>query len=227
MLITIDDVLTQTELAEARKLLAASAWENGLSTAGTQAAKSKNNQQLPETAKHLPRLRQLVLSALNRNALFFTAVLPQRILPPQFNRYGGDTNFYGNHVDNAMRRLPDGSGYMRSDVSATLFLSDPDSYDGGELLVEDTYGSQTVKLKAGSMVIYPAASVHQVLPVSRGERQACFMWMQSMIRSADRRRLLFDMDMALLALRQTHGDTDPVIRLTGTYHNLLRLWAES
>lgn len=226
MLITIDDVLTPEELAEARTMLANSTWDNGQTTAGTQAAKSKNNQQLAETACHLAKLRLLVLNALNRNALFFTATLPQRILPPLFNRYSGGTNFYGNHVDNAMRRLPDGS-YMRSDISATLFLADPDSYDGGELMVEDTYGSQKIKLKAGSMVIYPASSVHQVIPVTRGERLACFMWVQSMIRSTEQRRLLFEMDMALLDLRHTYGDTDPVIRLTSSYHNLLRTWAET
>ncbi|BBP01303.1 Fe2+-dependent dioxygenase [Sulfuriferula nivalis] len=226
MLITIDDVLTQEELTEVRNLLANSSWDSGHTTAGTQAAKSKNNQQLAETAQHLDKLRLLVLGALNRNALFFTAALPQRILPPLFNRYSGGTNFYGNHVDNAMRRLPDGS-YMRSDVSATLFLADPDSYDGGELMIEDTYGSQKIKLQAGSMVIYPASSVHQVLPVTHGERLACFMWIQSMVRNTEQRRMLFEMDMALLDLRHTHGDTDPVIRLTSSYHNLLRTWAET
>lgn len=226
MLITIDDVLTPEELAEVRKLLADSTWDSGQITAGTQAAKSKNNQQLAETAQYLGKLRLLVLSALNRNALFFTATLPQRILPPLFNRYSGGTNFYGNHVDNAMRRLPDGR-YMRSDVSATLFLADPESYEGGELVIEDTYGSQSIKLKAGSMVIYPASSVHQVLPVTHGERVACFLWIQSMVRSAEQRSLLFEIDMALLDLRHTHGDTDPVIRLTSSYHNLLRTWAET
>ncbi|MCX7627342.1 MAG: Fe2+-dependent dioxygenase [Methylophilaceae bacterium] len=227
MLITIDDVLTPNELAEARRLLADSPWISGRVTAGTQAAQVKNNQQLPEDAPHLPVLRRLVLGALQRNALFFTAALPLKILPPFFNRYGGDANHYGFHVDNAMRLLPDGSGYVRADVSATLFLSDPQTYDGGELVIDDTFGRHSIKLKAGSMVVYPSSSVHQVMPVTRGERVACFMFMQSMVRDPGRRRLLYEMDMALLQLRQTLGETDAVVSLTGTYHNLLRQWAES
>ncbi|KAF0191609.1 MAG: PKHD-type hydroxylase [Gammaproteobacteria bacterium] len=226
MLITIDDVLTAEELVAMQDMLARSRWAHGGITAGTQSAQVKNNQQLVEDAEHLPILRRTVLAALNRNALFFTAVLPRRIFPPLFNRYGGETNSFGNHVDNAMRPLPDGSGYLRTDVSATLFLAEPDAYDGGELVIEDTYGTQAVKPRAGSMVIYPSTSVHQVTPVTRGQRLACFMWMQSMVRDSGQRRLLYEMDMALLQLRQQHGDTDPVIRLTGTYHNLLRSWAE-
>lgn len=226
MLIVIDDVLTAGELATARELLARARWAHGGITAGTQSAQVKNNQQLPEDAEHLPALRRLVLGALNRNALFFTAALPRRIFPPLFNRYAGATNAFGNHVDNAMRPLPDGSGYLRTDVSATLFLNEPGEYDGGELVIEDTFGTQAVKPSAGSMVVYEASSVHQVTPVTRGERLACFMWMQSMVRDATRRRLLYDMDLALLQLRQDHGDTDPVVRLTGIYHNLLRSWAE-
>lgn len=226
MLIVIDDVLTAEELGTARELLARARWAHGGITAGTQSAQVKNNQQLPEDAEQLPALRRLVLGALNRNALFFTAALPRRIFPPLFNRYAGAANAFGNHVDNAMRPLPDGSDYVRTDVSATLFLAEPDDYDGGELVIEDTYGSQTVKPAAGSMVIYPSTSIHQVTPVTRGERVACFMWMQSMVRDTARRRLLYEMDMALLQLRQAHGDTDPVIRLTGIYHNLLRSWAE-
>lgn len=226
MLITIDDVLTAAELAAMQELLTRSRWAHGEITAGTQSAQVKNNQQLAEDAEHLPVLRRMVLSALNRNAQFFTAALPRRIFPPLFNRYGGQTNFFGNHVDNAMRPLPDGGGYVRTDVSATLFLAEPDQYDGGELMIEDTYGAQNIKLKAGSMVMYDSTSIHQVTPVTRGQRLACFMWMQSMVRDAGQRRLLYEMDMALLQLRQAQGDTDPVIRLTGTYHNLLRSWAE-
>lgn len=226
MLITIDEVLTAAELAAMRDLLKRSRWAHGEITAGTQSAKVKNNQQLAEDAEHLPALRRMVLSALNRNPLFFTAVLPRRIFPPLFNRYGGEANSFGNHVDNAMRPLPDGSDYLRTDVSATLFLAEADEYDGGELVIEDTFGTHGVKPAAGSMVVYDASSVHQVTPVTRGQRLACFMWMQSMVRDPGRRRLLYEMDMALLQLRQTHGDTDPVIRLTGTYHNLLRSWAE-
>lgn len=227
MLITIDDVLTPEELAIVRGKLEQSAWAGGEITAGTQAALSKNNQQLSEDAEHLPMLRHIVLGALQRNALFFTAALPVRILPPFFNRYQGDSNYYGNHVDGAMRALPEGGGFVRADVSATVFLSEPEEYEGGVLTIEDTFGSRGIKLKAGSMVVYPSTSVHQVTPVTRGRRIACFMFIQSMVRDAGQRRLLFDMDMALLQLRQTHGESDPVVRLTGTYHNLLRRWAEN
>lgn len=227
MLITLEDVLTEDELATARELLDRSAWESGLATAGPQAALAKNNQQLPEDSEHLPALRRLVLSALNRNALFFTAALPLKILPPFFNRYWGETNRYGWHVDNVMRAAPDGS-YVRADVSATLFLSDPDEYEGGVLTIEDSFGNHGVKLKAGSMVVYPSSSVHKVTPVTYGERLACFMFIQSMVRDPGQRRLLFEMDMALLQLRKELGESAPVVvRLTGTYHNLLRRWAES
>ncbi len=227
MLITIDDVLTPDELALGRRLLAEANWSSGQITAGAQAAQAKNNEQLAETCPQLPALRQLVLNALNRNALFFTAALPLKILPPFFNRYAGESNYYGFHTDNAMRSLPDGSGYVRADVSATLFFSDPETYEGGLLTIEDTYGKHSVKLKAGSMVVYPSHSIHEVSPVTLGERLACFMFMQSMVRDAGERRLLFDMDMALLSLRQTQGETEPVVRLTGCYHNLLRRWAEN
>ena len=227
MLITIDDVLTPDELKTAQALIARSTWSNGQITAGTQAAQAKNNEQLAENAEHLPTLRRLVLNALNRNALFFTAALPLKILPPFFNRYSGDSNHYGFHTDNAMRQMPDGSGYVRADVSATLFLSEPEEYEGGLLTIEDTFGKHGVKLKAGSMVVYPSTSIHEVTPVTRGARVACFMFMQSMVRDPGERRMLFDMDMALLKLREAHGDSDPVIRLTGCYHNLLRRWADS
>jgi PKHD-type hydroxylase len=230
MLITIDDVLTPEELAAARTLLAQSAWASGQITAGPQAALAKNNQQLPEDAEHLPALRRLVLSALQRNAMFFTAALPLKILPPLFNRYNGEANHYGWHTDNAMRAAPDGS-YVRADVSATLFLSDPEEYEGGLLTIEDTFGNHGVKLKAGSMVLYPSSSIHQVTAVTRGQRSACFMFIESMVRDPGQRRLLFDMDMALLDLRAQLGETgplsDPVVRLTGAYHNLLRRWASS
>lgn len=227
MLITIDNVLTPAELATARELLAGSNWASGQITAGLQAAQAKNNEQLAENAEHLPALRRLVLTALNRNALFFTAALPLKILPPFFNRYSGDSNYYGFHTDNAMRQMPDGSGYVRADVSATLFFSEPDEYEGGLLTIEDTFGKHGLKLKAGSMVVYPSTSIHEVAPVTRGERIACFMFMQSMVRDPGQRRLLYDMDMALLDLRETQGDTEPVVRLTGCYHNLLRRWADS
>lgn len=225
MLLEIAQVLSAKELAEARQLLAAAPWADGRVTAGTQAAHVKNNQQLPETAPQMRALRQLVLSALNRNGLFFSSVLPSKILPPSFNRYSGETNAYGVHVDNAMRMSPEGS-YVRADVSATLFFSDPAEYSGGELVIEDTFGRHSVKLPAGSMVVYPSSSVHEVMPVTQGERIACFMFIQSMVRDPVKRRLLYDMDMSLLELRQTVGEVPPVVQLTGAYHNLLRLWAE-
>lgn len=226
MLTTIDDVLSPDELATARGLLGQSSWESGLATAGVQAAQVKQNQQLPETAAQMPALRRLVLGALNRNALFFTAALPLKILPPFFNRYADAANRYGDHIDNAMRHAPDG-GFVRADVSATLFLNDPDDYEGGELVIEDTFGTHGVKLKAGSLVVYPSSSLHQVTPVTRGERLASFMFIQSMVRDPGQRRLLFDMDMALMELRAQSGETGPAVRLTGIYHNLLRRWAES
>ena len=228
MLITIENLLNPGELSTARDLLVDSRWNSGPGTAGLQAAQAKNNQQLPEDATHLPALRRLVLDALNRSAVFFSAALPLKILPPNFNRYAGAHNTYGFHADNAMRLAPGGAGtYVRADVSATLFLSDPEDYDGGVLTIEDTFGTHGVKLKAGSLVLYPSSSVHAVTPVTRGARVACFMFIQSMVRDPEQRRLLYNMDMALLQLRQETGDIDPVIRLTTTYHNLLRFWAES
>ena len=228
MLLTIDNLLNPDELARARALLAGSRWTGGPHTAGLQAAQRKNNEQLPEDAEHLPALRRLVYEALNRSAVFFSAALPLRILPPFFNRYSGSTNTYGFHVDNAMRLAPVGQGsYVRADISATLFLSDPADYDGGVLTVEDTFGNHGVKLDAGSLVLYPSSSVHAVTPVTRGERVSCFMFLQSMVRDPAQRRLLYDMDMALLQLRAGHGESDAAVRLTSTYHNLLRMWAES
>ena len=228
MLVTIDNLLAAEELAHARDLLARSRWDSGLATAGSQAAEAKNNEQLAESAEHLPALRRLVLDALARSATFFTAALPLKILPPHFNRYAGARNTYGYHTDCAMRRVEQQPGaYVRADVSATLFLSDPEDYDGGVLTIEDSFGAHGVKLAAGSLVVYPSSSIHAVTPVTRGERLACFMFVQSMVRDAGQRRLLYDMDMALLQLRELHGETDPVVRLTGTYHNLLRRWAET
>ncbi|CAN5194524.1 PKHD-type hydroxylase YbiX [soil metagenome] len=228
MLVTIDNVLTQDELAAVRDLLGQSRWESGMLTAGSQAAQAKNNQQLPEDATHLPALRLRVLDALNRTPIFFAAALPLKILPPYFNRYSAATNSYGFHTDGAMRLVPGLQGtYVRADISATLFLSEPEDYEGGVLTIDDTFGTHGVKLKAGSLVIYPSSSVHAVTPVTQGERVSCFMFIQSMVRDPAQRRLLYEMDMALLKLREEVGDTDPVVQLTGTYHNLLRRWAET
>ena len=226
MLLQIPNVLNAEELAHVQALLTDAEWVDGRVTAGRQAATVKNNQQLPEQAVQMAELRKIVLTALHRNPLFFSAALPLRILPPFFNRYAGETNAYGFHVDNAMRMMPDGSGYVRADVSATLFLSDPQDYDGGELVIDDTFGTHGIKLPAGSLVVYPSSSVHQVTPVTRGQRIACFMFIQSMVRDPVKRRLLYDMDMSLIDLRAKFGEIEPVVQLTGTYHNLLRRWTE-
>jgi PKHD-type hydroxylase len=224
MLLTIDDVLLPAELQRAQALLDQARWTGGAHTAGIQAAAVKNNEQLDEGGPHLHELRRLVLDALNRSAPFLSAVLPHRILPPFFNRYGGASNAYGRHVDGAIRQSPDGTA-LRADVSATLFLTDPEDYEGGVLTIVDTFGAHGIKLKAGSLVVYPSSSVHEVTPVTRGHRVACFMFIESLVREPTRRRLLYDMDMALVRLREAHGEIGPLVELTGVYHNLLRGWA--
>lgn len=226
MLLTINGLPSGNELAQVPALLAHAAWSSGAATAGTQAVTVKNNQQIAEDAPALQVLRRVVLAALNRSPLFFTAVLPHRIVPPCFNRYADGADRYGARIDNSMRALPDGSGCMRADVSATLFLSDPADYDGGELVIEDAGGRHEVRLPAGSLVTYPSSSVHQVQPVTRGERIGCFMFIQSLMRDAEQRRLLFDLDMELLTLRQQLGETHSMVRLTGIHHNLLRRWGD-
>ena len=228
MLLHIRQVLTADELAQARALMAEAPWGDGRVTAGRQSAQAKNNEQLPQDCAPAHALQQLVLAALNRHMVFFSAALPKRVFPPLFNRYGGQANAFGNHVDNAVRYIPGTLGErVRTDISCTLFLSDPDTYDGGELKVEDTFGPQSVKLPAGDMVLYPGTSVHRVEPVTRGHRVASFFWVESMVRSDEQRRLLYDMDQHLMSLRSRVGETDEaVIGLTGTYHNLLRLWAD-
>ena len=200
---------------------------DGRATAGTQAVQAKTTEhQVPGTAT-AQAAQQVVLQALNRNALFFSASLPRKIFPPQFNRYGGATNHYGDHVDGAVMHVAANGERVRTDVSCTLFIADPSDYEGGELVINDTYGQQRLKLPAGDMVLYPSTSVHRVEPVTQGHRVASFFWVQSMVRSDEQRRLLFDLDMNLLRLRQAHGETAPMVGLSGTYHNLLRLWAET
>jgi PKHD-type hydroxylase len=229
MLLHVRDVLTADELAAAREILAGAAWGDGRATAGVQSAQAKNNQQLPQDGDAARSLQRIVLAALNRHALFFSAALPRKVFPPLFNRYGGDTNAFGDHVDNAIRYLPGGQAErVRTDLSCTLFLSEPHEYDGGELVIDDTFGAQRVKLPAGDMVLYPGTSVHRVEPVTRGWRVASFFWIESMVRSDEQRRLLFDMDTHLMRLRGAHGESDPaLIGLTGTYHILLRMWADA
>lgn len=230
MLITLPDILSPDELALARRLLTEAPWDDGRKSAGPQAQMVKNNEQLPHDCEAATAIRQMVLQGLNRSALFFSAALPLRIFTPRVNRYSGAANAYANHVDNAIRLRAANGGqteYVRTDVSCTVFLSDPDEYDGGELTVSDTYGTRGVKLPAGHAVLYPGTSLHQVTPVTRGARVACFLWVQSMVRSDEQRRLLHDMDMNLLSLRQRLGECEETTALTGTYHNLLRLWAET
>jgi len=228
MLLHVKEVLNADELREARAILKRAAWGDGRVTAGVQSAQMKNNEQLPQDGADTQALQRIVLGGLNRHAVFFSAALPKRVFPPLFNRYGGASNSFGSHVDNAVRFIPGTQGErVRTDVSCTLFLADPDDYDGGELVVDDTFGSQRIKLPAGDMVLYPGTSVHRVEPVTRGHRIASFFWLESMVRSDEARRLLFDMDSHLMRLRASVGETDPaVIGLTGTYHNLLRMWAE-
>lgn len=227
MLLHVREVLDADEVAQARRILAAAPWEDGRLTAGEQSAQAKNNQQLREDCDATREVQQLLLRGLERHAVFFSAALPKQISPPLFNRYGGAANAFGNHVDSAVRFLRNGTGRVRTDISCTLFLSEPSSYDGGELVIQDTFGEQRVKLAAGDMVLYPGTSVHQVLPVTRGERLASYFWIQSMVRSDEQRRLLFDMDNHLRHLRSHVGETDAgVIGLTSTYHNLLRMWLD-
>jgi PKHD-type hydroxylase len=227
MLLKIPQILDADGVARARALLAAAPWSDGRSTAGRQAAQVKNNEQLSPGSDQHRELQALVLQALDRHPLFFSATLPKRVLPPQFNRYGGATNTYGNHVDQAVRYLPGGTQRVRTDISCTLFLSDPADYDGGDLVIDTTFGEQRVKLAAGDMVVYPGTSVHRVEPVTRGARLASFFWIESMVRGDEQRRLLYEMDMSLMALRTELGETPELIQLTGTYHNLLRMWADT
>jgi len=227
MLLHVRAVLTPEEVAKANAILAGAPWEDGRLTAGTQSAQAKNNEQLREDCDETRAVQQLLLRGLERHQTFFSAALPKQISPPLFNRYGGAANAFGNHVDSAVRYLRNGAGRVRTDVSCTLFLSDPADYDGGELVIEDTYGEHRVKLGAGDLVLYPGTSVHRVEPVTRGARIASYFWIQSMVRSDEQRRLLYDMDNHLRHLRGKFGETDPgVIGLTSTYHNLLRMWLD-
>lgn len=226
MLIQIPELLSPQALQQCHGLLANADWVDGRVTAGTQSAQVKNNWQLPEQSRECQALRPIIAEALNQNALFLSAALPKRIFPPLFNRYEGAHNTFGNHIDNAIRACPVTGQRIRTDLSATVFLSDPDSYDGGELVIEDTYGQHAVKLAAGDMLLYPSSSLHRVEAVTKGARIAAFFWLESLVRETERRRLLFDMDMAILELRNSQGDTAPAVSLTGCYHNLLRMWAE-
>lgn len=227
MLIHLQQVLDAEALAEARALLTHAVWVEGRGTAGPQAAAVKRNQQLAVDSPAAARLQAMVLAGLDRHALFFSAALPKRVLPPMFNRYAGDSNHYGNHVDQAIRHVAGTGQRVRTDLSCTLFLVDPASYDGGELVIADTFGTPHIKLAAGDAVLYPSTSVHRVEQVTRGERLASFFWIESLVRGDEQRRLLFEMDQALMQLRTRDGESAEAVALTGTYHNLLRLWADT
>jgi PKHD-type hydroxylase len=228
MLIAVPAVLSPEQLAEVRRLVDAGSWEDGKKTAGQQSELAKRNLQLPASGPEAQAAGKIVMDALADNGLFMSATLPNRVFPPLFNRYDAGANHgFDSHVDNAIRYLEDKSARIRTDLSATLFLSNPDDYDGGELIVEDTYGEHAVKLPAGDMVLYPSTSLHRVEPVTRGSRIASFFWVQSMVRDDGQRTLLLEMDAAIRTLAADRGDKDPaIVSLTGTYHNLLRRWAD-
>jgi len=256
MLLHIPDILSADELGRARELLAQAPWTDGKQSAGVQAAQVKNNEQLPHDCEAARQIRTMVLRGLDRSPQFFSAALPKKVFTPRINRYGGQANHYGKHIDNAIRALPDSGQRVRTDISCTIFLADPGEYEGGELCIADTMapprsltacsslppegahlasgaaqrrgdGELSVKLPAGHMVLYPGTSLHEVRPVTRGQRLACFFWIESMVRSDEQRRLLYELDMNLLRLRQQHGENAETTALTGTYHNLLRMWSDT
>jgi PKHD-type hydroxylase len=225
MLLHVPEVLSKDQVAHARQVLDRADWVDGRVTAGSQSSRTKQNLQLPENNPAARELGDLILAALQRSPLFMSAALPLKVYPPMFNRYGGGHSF-GSHVDNAIRQVPGSPHRVRTDVSATLFLAEPDDYDGGDLVVADTYGMHSVKLPAGDMVLYPSTSLHHVTPVTRGERIASFFWIQSLIRDDGKRTLLFDMDSAIQQLAADAPDHPSTVQLTGVYHNLLRQWSE-
>lgn len=225
MLLHIPNVFTREELAPIRRALSTATWRDGKLTAGLQSVKVKTNLQLAEEDPLAIELGDLIIARLSENPLFMSAALPSKIYPPMFNCYR-DGGTFGMHVDNAVRKPHDSRQRVRTDVSATLFFTDPDEYDGGELIVEDTYGEQRIRLPAGDMVLYPSTSVHCVTPVTRGARICSFLWTQSMVREDSQRRLMFDLDVAIQHLAQDLPDHPSLVRLTGIYHNLLRRWAE-
>jgi len=225
MLLHIPAVLTRDQVSQMRQALEASGWVDGKQTVGEQGAQVKNNRQLPESSPLAQQLGRVILAALAQHPQFISAALPLRTVPPLFNRYEGGEH-YGMHVDGAIRPLPGGLS-LRTDISCTLFLSDPEDYDGGELVVADTYGLHEVKLPAGDLILYPSTSLHKVEPVTRGARVASFFWVQSMVRGDERRAMLYELDQAIQKLRGRLGDNEETVALTGHYHNLLRMWTET
>lgn len=230
MLLHVPAVLDPGQVAQFRQALDTADWTDGKQTVGPQGAKVKRNLQLPEASPLRAQLGKAVLAALAGNSLYFSAVLPARTLPPRFNRYEGGGQ-YGFHVDGSVMAMavPPGSPplNLRTDVSCTLFLCEPDEYDGGELIINDTYGEHEVKLPAGDLIVYPSSSLHRVAPVTRGARLASFFWVQSLVRDDGQRQMLFELDASIQALTRSNADPDAVLQLTGVYHNLLRRWAET
>jgi PKHD-type hydroxylase len=225
MLLQIPEVLTADQVLRARQVLETAGWVDGRVTAGHQSARAKDNMQLAEGSPAARELGNMVLGALEQNALFISSALPARVFPPLFNRYQGGQAF-GTHVDIAIRQVTGTGHRIRTDLSATLFFTSPEEYDGGELVVEDTYGTHSVKLPAGHMILYPSTSLHHVRPVTRGARIASFFWIQSMIRDDGERTLLFDLDVAIQRLASEQPNHASAVQLTGVYHNLLRRWAD-
>ncbi len=226
MLVHVPEVLGTDQVVAMRAKLETADWADGRETVGPQGAQVKRNRQLPEASPLRRELGDIVLAALARNSLYHAATLPRHTLPPRFNRYEGGGQ-YGFHVDGSVMALPDRAGQLRSDIACTLFINEPDSYDGGELVISDTYGEHEVKLPAGDLVVYPASSLHRVAPVTRGARLAAFFWVQSLVRDDARRRMLFELDASIRTLTAEGANRGAVLQLTGTYHNLLRLWAET
>lgn len=227
MLIAIPSVFSKTEVSKINQHLAQGEWIDGQQTAGEQARSVKQNQQLADDSQLAQQLGDIVLDALARHPLFISAALPLKIFPPMFNRYGGGET-YGKHVDNAVRFVPGTATRIRSDLSATLFLSEPEAYQGGELDIQAQFGSQKIKLSAGDMILYPSSSVHQVTPVTEGNRVSVVLWLQSMIRNHQQRDMLFELDQSIQSLTTQHGHQDDnVMTLTGLYQNLIREWADT
>ncbi len=225
MLLHIPEVLSKTEVRALRKALDEQGWVSGLATAGPQAAQAKDNEQISPDSPGFLSLSERVAAALQRHPLFVSSVLPRHVLPPMFNRYQGGGQ-YGNHIDNALQTDRRTGQVVRTDVSTTVFLCEPEEYEGGELIVEDSYGTHEVKLAAGDAIVYPSTSLHRVEPVRSGARIASFLWTQSLVRDAWRRAMLFELDMTIVKLRGQLGDSAEVTALTGHYHKLLQQWAE-
>ncbi|KAA0911738.1 Fe2+-dependent dioxygenase [Pusillimonas sp. ANT_WB101] len=226
MMLQIPDVLTPEQLQQCRQALKQAEWSDGRETAGHVAAKAKANLQLPLDHPVAQQIGQLILQQLAQNPTFIAAALPLKVLPPRFNRYeGGGT--YGNHIDNAIFGIPGSGERVRSDISSTLFFSDPDEYDGGELIVEDSFGSHSVKLPAGHLIVYPGSSLHRVNPVTRGTRLASFFWTQSLIRDDHQRSMLWELDNGIQRVTQSVPDLEAILQLTGVYHNLIRQWSNT